>query len=209
MSDISSDDLIQNKDRSTARTKQGGMAGVPHIDETGVECVKRCRISATEKSVHRVVDLTSIDDEVSITVRDGAKTFEIVACVHDQFQKIFGIDTSDADTKIEYKNTVVSKYVTPHELEYQGDGEPFFLLRKGAAAAEKTNIYSLKINVDVGEDFVVRVDRNQTLGDLLSLCADISPVPRNMLVMNGVLLSEKDVVQDVLDDGDTLDYVIN
>jgi hypothetical protein len=208
MSDLSSQDLIQPKERHALRNARIDTAEEPLEELTG-ENVKRRKLSTSEKSVRKVVDLTSVDDEVSIVVRDGAKETTVEACVHDQFQKIFGMDVNDSDTKIEYKNTIVSKYVTPHELGYQNDGEPFFLIRKGVAAIEKTDIYSLKINVDVGEDFMVRIDKNQTLGDLLSLCADISPIKRDMLVMNGVLLNEKDVIQDVIDDGDTLDYVVN
>lgn len=145
------------------------------------------------------------EEQVRIIVQEKDRRYETVACMDDQFQNIFRIEASDTGTRIEFKNTIVSKYVTPRELGFQEGADVFFLMR--GSEEKKRCVYKIKVNFDAGEDFVVEVSEDSTIKDLLKLCKEVSPLKRKHLIMNGVLLSDNAVVRDVLDDGDTLDYV--
>lgn len=203
MSDISSDDLFLRQKRR--RKCSSTTALLPSSARSSHQSRKKDAVPKDSGPVRKVVDLTMDQEHIRIIVQEGDRRYEVNACMDDQFQKIFKIDASDASTRIEYKNTIVSKYVTPRELGFQEGAEVFFLMRCGEE--KKRCVYQIKVNFDVGEDFVVEVAEDSTIKDLLDLCKKASPLKRRHLIMNGVLLSENAVVRDVLDDGDTLDYV--
>lgn len=203
MSDISSEDLYlrQKRRRKCSNSSTLLPSGVRDSNQN-----RRKDMMPKEKgSVHKVVDLTMDQQHISVIVQEEDRRYEVDACMDDQFQKIFKIEASDTSTRIEYKNTIVSKYVTPRELGFQGGAEVFFLMRDGKE--RKRCVYKIRVNFDVGEDFVVEIAEDSTIKDLLKLCKETSPLKRRLLIMNGMMLNENAVIRDVLEDGDTLDYV--
>lgn len=188
--------------RMSSRTLSRGQENIKGTQPSGL-CAKRDTLP-----VRKVIEITDdAQDSVTIKVQEAERFYELDISLDDSFQKIFNIGTNDTNTRIEYRNMTISKYITPRELECEKGSETFFIFRNRSAGGE-SHIYQLKINSDFWEDFVVSIDKNKTIKHLLKICADKSTAKKTLLVMNGILLSEKDVICDKLEDGDTLDYVL-
>lgn len=191
-SDLSFDELISKPEK-----KQ-----IP--DDLKVEA----EILKEDPAKKRKFSLPTQIKQFKIHVVDGDKKFTLNADGNSPLHEIFQI--KDQSTKIEYKSTTISKYMSLSGLQYSETDEPFYILRGVEKNENKKNLpLNIKVNFDHGESFVVGVDRKTDIQNLLLKCRDICGGERNALVMNGHLLSEKELIEDVLEDEDVLDYVKN
>lgn len=188
-SDLSSDDLFFPPPHPKDKARETQCSGL-------VPAPKRVKIDTAS----RCIELE--DEEIKMSVEENGKKYELDVSPLEQLHTFLNIGPS---TKIKYKNMYISKYITLKGLDYTS-GEIIHLIGPDVLE-EVTKDLLLKINFDFFENFTVKIDKNKKIGDLLAICKEKSSIKREKLVMNGEILNDKDIIGDILDNGDLLDYI--
>ncbi|EJW01886.1 hypothetical protein EDEG_03640 [Edhazardia aedis USNM 41457] len=176
--------------------------------------------SIVEKSIHlstsnNLSESQTGSKKVLIKIKDGEKIIEYYQPENDKFIKLYDyLFAGNKQSKLKYKNSIISKFSTLKTINYKPDDECYFIALgktipsgiKETAKIDKDTI-GVKINFSGGKSMNLELDKNFNVRDLVSLLRKEVDLIFKYFFLNDTVLDLDFKVNDYIEEGDVIDAV--